>query len=139
MCKNNDTSERICIRLTSSEHGSLCQHPAAGPAQWSGDQIALKHNGQTVAYTPRGFTRFEHCIDEVYVATDRLQLHYTGSDGVCITGLFVNGSRVLVRSRQSFWIDSDDLFCPEDDNFLSTTDITFSPDGSIISFGCKNG
>ena len=122
--------------MTSSEHGYLCQHPAAGPANWSGGPIALKHNYQTVTYIPRGFTEFEHCIDEVYVANDRLQLTSTSGDGVCITGLFINGNQLLVGKNddlQSFWIDSDDLYCHY--NFLSSTQITIQ-NGRVSDSTC---
>ena len=44
---NQFNSERYCIRLTSSNDESLCQHasPGAGPKDWAGDEIAIKHNG----------------------------------------------------------------------------------------------
>ena len=122
--------------MTSSEHESLCQHPIASPSSWAGGPIALRHNGQLVKNIPDGFTEFEQCIDEVYVADDILQLQSTSTDGVCITGLFINDSQLLVGKNddlQSFWMDSNELYCQ--DNFLSATQITIQ-NGQVSDSTC---
>ena len=117
--------------MTSSQDSSLCQD-----THWAGGPIELKHNGETVATIPGGFTFFEHCIDEVDVANDRLQLQQTSTDGVCITGLFINGNQLLVGKNddlQSFWIDGDANDCQ--DNFLSSTQITIQ-NGQVSDSAC---
>ena len=126
--------------MTSSKDISLCQHPNSATGNgWAGGPIELKHNGQTVATIPGGFTVFEHCVEVVDVANDRLQLQQTSSDGVCITGLFINGSQLLVGKNddlQSFWIDADELYCH--DNFLSSTQITIQ-NGQVSDSTCGLG
>ena len=43
--------DKYCIRVTSSEDENLCQHyiAGAGPSNYPGGEINLKHNGETVA------------------------------------------------------------------------------------------
>ena len=139
----NGTTENFCIRATSSEDESLCQHPSDpdGTDQqfWDGSEIIIKHNGQTIATMPAGFSEFEHCLnnDDVDVANDEFQLQSTSNNGVCITGLSINGNQLRVglsNNLQSFWIDSDQAHCL--DNSMGSSQITIR-NGQVISSTCK--
>ena len=128
----------VSIALSSSEDTSLCQHArsSAGPSDWAGGEIVLKHNGQYVYTVKRGFNSWVRTIHGVDVANDKLQLESTSTDGVCITGLFINGIRQLVgrnNNLHSFWIDGDDQYCL--DNFMSSTRITIQ-NGRVTSSTC---
>ena len=134
-------SEKYCIRVTSSNDESLCQHvvPAAGPKDWAGGDIAINHNGNTVATMPRGFKEFEYCwnMDVVDVANDKFQLHSSNGDGACITSLSININQLLVGKNSnlpSFWIDGNDQYCLDD--FMSSSQITIQ-NGQISSSVCK--
>ena len=129
----------MCICLTSSEDRALCHHARsnAGPKDWAGGEIALKYNWQTFATLPRGFRVFEHCIDEFDVANDIIQLQSSTTDGVCITGLFLDLNRLLVgknNNLRSFWIDGNDHYCRDD--FRSSPQITIQ-NGQVKSSICK--
>ena len=121
----------------------MCQHPlfpnGNGPDYWDGSEIIIKHNGQTIATMPAGFTEFEHCLnnDDVDVANDEFQLQSTSGNGVCITSLSINDNPILVgasNNLQNFWIDSDGSYCL--DNFMSSSQITIR-NGQVISSTCK--
>ena len=106
---------------------------------WDGDDITIKHNGNTIATIPAGFKEFDYClhIDDVDVTNDEFQLQSTGSDGVCITSLFINFNPLLVGANnnlQSFWIDSNDKYCS--DEYMSSSEITIQ-NGQVISSTCK--
>ena len=74
-----------------------------------------------------GFNDFEHCfrLDQIDIKNDQFQLERTTSDGVCITGLTVNGKQMFVgknNDMESFWIDGDHNNCLDD--FTGTTQMT---------------
>ena len=158
--------------MTSSPDESLCQHPDdsdpgadyydywtyywtyrwdtdpstdAGPSQSHGAEIAFKHNGETIATIPEGFTEFEYCLDaENVTMNDIFQLEssascgYYGCDGVCITSLSIGGGQVLVGENNnlpSFWIDRDQNYCMDD--FMSSSQIKIR-NGQVISSKCKD-
>ena len=144
--------------MTSSEDESLCQHPDepeivhgttydfddSGPHKWNGDDIALKHNGETIATIPAGFTEFEYCLDTNNVTMDDIfQLESLascswGCDGVCITSLSIGGDQVLVGENNnltSFWIDKDQNYCSDD--FMSSPQIKIK-NGQVLSSQCKD-
>ena len=91
--------------MTSSDDESLCQHivPAAGPKDWAGGDIAIKHNGETVATIPRGLKEFEYCLDmdDVDVPNDKFQLQSSNGDGACITSLSININQLLVGKNSN--------------------------------------
>jgi hypothetical protein len=134
-------NEKYCIRVTSSDDESLCQHvvTGAGPKDSAGGDILIKHNGDTIATMPRGFKEFEHCLelDEIDVANDKFQLQSSNGDGACITSLAININQLLVGKNNnlpSFWIDGNDQYCLE--NFMSTSQITIQ-NGQVNSSTCK--
>ena len=127
--------------MTSSDDESLCQHaqPNAGPKDWAGGDIAIKHNGETVATIPSGFKEFEYCLDmdDVDVPNDKFQLQSSNGDGACITSLSININQLLVGKNSnlpSFWIDGSDQYCL--DNFMSSSQITIQ-NGQVNSSVCK--
>ena len=130
--------------MTSSNDESLCQHavPAAGPKDWAGGDIELKHNGKTIATMPRGFKEFEHCLDmdDVDLPNDKFQLQSSNGDGACITSLSININQLLVGKNSnlpSFWIDGNDQYCLDD--FMSTSQITLQNEQVISSICKQNG
>ena len=127
--------------MTSSNDESLCQHahPNNGPQHWAGGDIAIKHNGETVATMPQGFGEFEYCLnmDDIDIANDELQLQSSSGDGVCITSLSIDNIPLFVgknKNLPSFWIDENDQYCLDD--FMSTSQITIQ-NGQVISSLCK--
>jgi len=134
-------NQKYCLRMTSSRDEALCQHAVAGagPKDWTGGDIAIKHNSKTVAIVPSGFEDFEYCFNGVDVSNDRIQLQSSNSDGVCITSLSINDKKLFLgkhNEQQSFWIDRqiDEQFCLDD--FMSTSEITIQ-NGQVISSTCK--
>ena len=135
-------SEKYCIRATSSLDSSLCKHHDGHDGiydayDWSGGDIELKHNGETIAILPFYFQEFEHCLDDVTMY-DIFELQSTSGDGVCITSLSINKKQLLVgpsNNLESFWIDSDQNYCMDD--FMSSSLIKIQ-NGQIISSACKN-
>jgi len=134
-------NQKYCLRMTSSRDEALCQHAVngAGPKDWAGGDITIKHNSKTVAIIPSGFEDFEYCFNEVDVSNDKIQLQSSNSDGVCITSLSINDKKLFVgkhNEQQSFWMDRriDKQFCSDD--FISTSDITIQ-NGQVISSTCK--
>ena len=128
--------------MTSSNDESLCQHarPGAGPKDWAGGDIAIKHNGETVATMPSGFEEFEYCLnmDDIDLANDELQFQSSSGDGVCITSLSINNNQLFVGKNNnlpSFWIDGNDQYCLDD--FMSTSQIIIQNE-QVISSLCKN-
>ena len=127
--------------MTSSNNEFFCQHArsGAGPNDWAGGDIAIKHNGETVATMPRGFKEFEYCLDmdDVDVCKDKFQLQSSSGDGVCITSLSINNLQLFVGKNNnlpSFWIDGNDQFCLKD--FISTSQIIIRSE-QVISSLCK--
>ena len=124
-----------------------------GPPQSNGDEIAVKHNGETIATIPKGFTEFEYCLDaENVTMNDVFQLESLascdwhcygrictwGCNGVCITSLSIGGGQVLVGENNdltSFWIDGDQNYCMDD--FMSSSQIKIQ-NGQVISSKCKD-
>merc|ERR1719197_675126 len=134
-------NQKYCLRMTSSRDEALCQHAVAGagPKDWTGGDIAIKHNSKTVAIMPRGFEDFEYCFNGIDVSTDKIQLQSSNTDGVCITSLSINDKKLFLgkhNEQQSFWIDRqlDEQFCLDD--FMSTSEITIQ-NGNVISSTCK--
>ena len=134
--------------MTSSEDFELCQHfdhpDGSGPSLYTGDAIAIKHNDETIATIPAGFTEFEYCLDTNNVTMDDIfQLESLascswGCDGVCITSLSIGGDQVLVGENNnltSFWIDKDQNYCLDD--FMSSPQIKIK-NGKVISSQCKD-
>jgi len=126
----------VCLRVTSSEHETLCQGPDGWePHHWPGDEITMKYNGETVATINQGFQDFEYCINSFDHANDKLQLENDGYNAVCITSLSINGEQLLVGKNndlQSFWMSKGQI-C--DDDFMSTEEITIQ-NGKVISSIC---
>ena len=127
--------------MTSSNDESLCQHahPKFGPQHWAGGDIAIKHNGETVATMPSGFEEFEYCLNmgDIDIANDELQFQSSSGDGVCITSLSIDNIPLFVGKNNnlpSFWIDENDQYCLDD--FMSTSQITIQ-NGQAISSLCK--
>ena len=134
--------ERYCIRVTSSNDESLCQHviPNAGPNSWAGSDIVIKHNGVTVTTMPAASTGFEYCLDDIDIAVDELQLQSSSENGVCITSLSINRNQLFVGKNNnltSFWIDGNDQYCLDD--FMSTSQITLQNEQVISSICKQNG
>ena len=125
--------------MTSGYDESLCQHavPAAGPKNWVGGDILLKYGQSyvtTIATLPSRFTNFEHCIDNFDVENDVIQLVSTNDDGVCITGLFINGNQLFVGKNsdlRSFWIDEAPQYCY--DNGMAARFITIHETKRVTS------
>ena len=135
----NASECKYCIVVKSSEQEDLCYHPSASASTWTGDDLNFLVNGELVRTIPGGFTEFEYCQswDKVDVQNDRFQIQSTTSDGVCITGVTINGKEMLVgklNDKQSFWIDGDEQDCI--DNHMSTPQITFK-NGEVLSSYCK--
>ena len=130
---------KYCIRVTSSADQNLCTGNDASASNWLGGAINLIINGEVKDTLQRGFNEFEYCAawDEIDVENDKIQLHSTSTDGVCITSLALNGNEMLVGKlddQPSFWIDGDQKNCMDD--HMSTPQITFK-NGEVLSSQCK--
>ena len=143
-CINKFNLERYCIRVTSSNDESLCQHVLsnAGPNSWAGSDIIIKHNGVNVTTMPAASTGFKYCLDmdDINIANDEFQLQSSSEDGVCITSLSINSNQLFVGKNNnlpSFWIDGNDQYCLND--FMSTSQITIQNDQVISSICKQNG
>ena len=135
----NASECKYCIVITSSEHEDLCYHHSASVSAWAGDDMKFLVNGEVVRTIPGGFTKFEYCPswDEVDVENDRFQIQSTSTDGVCITGITMNGKEMLVgklNDKPSFWIDGNQQDCMDD--HMATPQITFK-NGEVLSSYCK--
>ena len=128
----------FCFMITSSADEDLCEHPKAGPSAWKGDAIEIFQNGNKVGSMPSGTKMFRFCIDydQVDIANDVFKLARSGTDGVCVTSLSVDGNDILVGpngAQPNFWIDGDDNDCSED--FVSTQEL-YIQNGAVISSEC---
>ena len=135
----NASECKYCIVVTSSEHQDLCYHHSASVSAWAGDEMNFLVNGELVRTIPSRFTKFEYCPswDEVDVENDRFQIQSTSTNGICITGITINGKQMLVgklNDKPSFWIDGNQQDCM--DNHMSTPQITFK-NGEVLSSYCK--
>ena len=130
---------KYSIKVTSSADQNLCTGNGASASNWLGGAINLIINGEWKDSLQRGFNEFEYCAawDEIDVENDKIQLHSTSTDGVCITSLALNGNEMLVGKfddQPSFWIDGDQKNCMDD--HMSTPQITFK-NGEVLSSQCK--
>ena len=84
-----------------------------------------------------GFKSFEYCLSSDTVNSEtEFQLQSTGTNGVCITSLTVNGNQMLFGANnnlESFWIDENGEFCRGD--AMSTSQLTIK-NGQIQSSSC---
>ena len=136
----NDQQCPFCIRATSSQSTVLCKRFSCTNCHtgWNGNAIRLKHNGNTIATIPAGFTVFEHCLnmDDVDVTNDKFQLQSTGNNEVCITSLRINQNLIYAGENnhlRNFWIGGDDPYCFG--NFMTSSQITIR-NGRVISSAC---
>ena len=133
--------EKYCIRVTSSEDESLCQHvkKEKGPSDFAGGDITINHNGVKIATIERGFQEFIQCWykEDFDVSNDEFQMQSSNGNGTCITSLSINGNQLLVgknNDQQSFWIDRNNRYCSND--FMSSSQITIK-NGQVDSSDCK--
>ena len=76
-------------------------------------------------------------MEEVNVEQDIFQFEASNNDGVCISGLQVNGQQLMVgrqNDKSEFWIDGDTNVC--NDNNMSTPQISIK-NGTVYSSACK--
>lgn len=127
--------------MTSSNDEVLCQHAftSVGPNKWNGDIIEVKFNDEKIAEIPERFTEFQHCLqfENLNIETDRFQLQSRDGNGVCITSLYLNHTKIVVGKNNdlsSFWIDKNDKYCSN--NSMSTSEITIQNE-RVVSSSCK--
>ena len=132
-----DTDGEYCIRMTSSA-SDVCAHndPVVYASNWLGGTIQVKQNGKVIAYMGYATKNFEHCVpmSDVDVENDEFSLHATSSDGVCITGLYLNDKQLLVgkdNDLEGFWLDQDQPFCK--DGYMSTSHIIIQNGQVVLS------
>ena len=128
----------FCFMITSSADADLCEHPKAGPSAWKGNAIEIFQNGNKVGSMPSGTKMFRFCLDydQVNIENDVFKLARSGTDGVCVTSLSVDGNDILVGpngAQPNFWIDGDDNDCTED--FVSTQELIIQ-NGAVLSSEC---
>ena len=106
---------------------------------WDGDEVHFNVNGEQKHAMKNEFEKFKYCRPSslVDVQNDEFQFQSTGLNGVCITSLIVNGTKLLVgklNDQQSFWIDGNQNHCRDDS--MSTSQITIK-NGKVQSSECK--
>ena len=129
----------FCIRMTSSE-SDVCGHPTlANPVHWAGSTIQIKQNGKVIANMPSAAKDFKHCLPmtDVDIENDEFSLHATTSNGVCITGLYINEEQLLVGKYddlEGFWLDHDQPNCV--DGYMSSSHMIIK-NGKVVLSQCK--
>ena len=123
---------------------SLCAHNVGDEVisiagHWAGGTIHIDHNGKNVAKMPSGSQNFEVCLplSDVDVENDEFSLHATSSNGVCITGLFVNKKQIRVgkgNDLEAFWLDHDQPSCI--DGYMSSSHMIIQ-NGEVVLSQCK--
>ena len=107
---------------------------------WKGGEIYIKVNENKIETIPSQYEGdFKYCWpkNEVNVEQDIFTFEASNNDGVCISGLQINGEQLNVGKnddQSEFWIDKDNNRC--DDNYMSTAQISIQ-NGEIISSACK--
>ena len=129
---------KYCIKITSGDDEVCKNHPKY--SSWDGGAIELMHNNIHVATLDAQDTEMEYCVpvDQVNIDEDFWVLAPTSKDGVCITGLYVDGEQMLVGKNDDqsyFWLDANDEHC-EDDN-MSTRQMTIQA-GQVYYSDCKS-
>ena len=139
-----------CIKATSSNSSSC----VVNPDQHEGSDINVFKNGELIDFIPARFSEYEKCFRNVDVEKDVFELKYTTNnhpksgvpngrnDGVCVTGLFLDGEPVLVgadKDQAAFWIEDDRNGCSRTERsfaqIMSTQNIKFR-NGEVIESEC---
>ena len=133
----DDSNEEYCIRMTSSA-AAVCAHdnPVVYASNWLGGTIQVKQNGKVIANMGYATKNFEHCVpmSDVDIENDEFSLHATSSDGVCITGLYLNDEQLLVgkdNDLEGFWLDQDQPNCV--DGYMSTSHMIIQNGQVVLS------
>ena len=125
--------------MTSSE-SAVCGHPTlANPVHWAGSTIQIKQNGKVIANMPSMAKDFKHCLPmtDVDIENDEFSFHATTSNGVCITGLYINEEQLLVGKYddlEGFWLDHDQPNCV--DGYMSSSHMIIK-NGKVVLSQCK--
>ena len=124
--------------MTSSPDSDLCLTNDGVRGKGAGDAIEIFQNSNKIGTMTKGTKTFQLCLDygQFDIENDVFKLATTGTDGVCIESLSMDGNEILLgpnRKKPNFWFDGNGHMC--NDDFVYTEELIIQ-NNAVVSSEC---
>jgi len=127
-----------CIEMKSSPDSDLCFGHDGKRGYGAGDAIEIFQNSNKIGTMTEGTITFKLCLDygQFDIENDVFKFATTGTDGVCIESLSMDGNVILIgpnRKKPNFWFDGNCNMCTDD---YVCTDELIIQNNTVVSYEC---
>ena len=124
--------------MTSSRDSDLCIYLDGIRTAGEGDAIEIFQNSNKIGTMTKGTKKFKLCLDygQFDIENDVFKFAATGTDGVCIESLSMDGNEILLgpnHKKPNFWFDGNGNMCTDD--FVYTQELTIQ-NNAVVSYVC---
>ena len=124
--------------MTSSRDSDLCVYIDGRRTAGEGDAVEIFQNSNKIGTMSKGTKMFKLCLDygQFDIENDVFKLASTGTDGVCIERLSMDGNDIFLGpndNKATFWFDGNDNMCTDD--FVATDELIIQ-NKTVVSSAC---